>query len=531
MKKTFYLILVVLLMIATMRAQSIIVPKNLNGTADLPLTWLSDFITADTNANGTQKNKVYLLQPGELYVFTSQVVWRSDITIKSNGKPTDPRPIIFRINKTGGSTLAPMYRGFGSLTLDGLYVIQGDEGPLAAAYTTNPMIGFGKGKTYSILNCVMIKNRQAILRIEADSSKAIVEGNHIYNLGDYGGLQGNGRIVDPRNSNMDSIIIRNNIIHNILDRLYIGFRQTGLNYINFSNNTVFNHVGRHGLFQVGKRTKEVVFNNNLIINPSIIGTNKFLADEQFAPHVREQNYLFTIDSLPTTGSKISMKNNNITYTSDVLNHYTSFKDSISKPLFYSPAFEKLINPATASFDEVIELNNVPRRDSLIKYARNAILTRATSGITNIMVEDITLKGTDYEKGRLLFDFAKFDGCYSKTSKSYTAASDGKAVGARWPCGLTLTNTKEQFNAYISLEAAPNPVGNNTKLTFINQTAGPVSFTLVDFQGKMISKTQEQFMNEGENSYNWERSGNIPAGLYYMVVNTEKGKMFTKLFLQ
>jgi hypothetical protein len=267
------------------------------------------------------------------------------------------------------------------------------------------------------------------------------------------------------------------------------------------------------------------------MNPSIIGSSKFLADEQFAPHLKEQNFLFTIDSLPTTGTKITMSNNNIFYTNDVLNHYTALKDSISKPKFYSPAFEKLINPANASFEEVVELNNVPRRDSVIKYSREAVLTRRTSGITNIMVEDISLKGTDYEKGRMLFDFSKFDACYDKTSKSYTAASDGKAVGARWPCGLSLTPTKDQFNGYINLEASPNPVVSSTKLSFVNQIAGPVSFTLVDFQGRLIEKTAEEYMPAGVNSYEWQRNGNLLSGLYYMIVQTEKGKMFTKLFLE
>jgi hypothetical protein len=511
-----------------MRAQSITVPPNLNGTPDFPLTWLSDFIDADTLQGKIQKNKEYLLEPGGAYAFTGQAIWTSDVVIKSKGKATDPKPVIFRLNKTGATTLPNLYNGFGSLRLENLYIIMGDNGPTASAYQTIPLQGNGKGKTYHVKDCVILKSRQAVWRIQADSSKCIVEGSHIYNIGDYGQLQGNGRVIDPRNSNMDSVIIRNNVVHNMLDRIFIGFRQTGLKYLSITNNTIFNHVGRHGFIQVGKNTKETLIRDNIFINPSIMGTNRFVADEQFAPHVRQENFLFTLDTL-NPGAKITMTNNNLFYTPDVLNHYATF-DSVSKPNIFSPAFAKLINPSTATFSEPFELINVPGREQLIKYSFEALKFRDSTGITRMMVEDIGLKGTEYDRG-YLFDFSKFNACYATSSKSFTGASDGKALGARWACGLVLSAKREQFNPNITVEATPNPVIDRTKIAFTNPSSGNVRIKLVDNQGRFISVISEKDMPEGQNEILWEKPTSVTAGTYFVTVETDNGKMFTRILIQ
>lgn len=527
MKKIYILLIVLIALGLGLRAQTVVVPANLDGTAAFPFTFISDYITGDTLPNGTQKNKVYQLIRGATYAFTSQVTWRSDITLEATGPVADGRPLVFRINKTGGTSLDPLYRGFGSLKFDGLYVVQGDEGPTAAAYETNPMIGFGEGKTYHFKDCVLEKNRQAIFRIEANKSKAIVEGCHIYNLGDYGIFQGNGRIVDPRNSNMDTVIIRNNVIHNILDRLFIGFRQTGLGYLAITNNTVFNHVGRHGLIQVGKDTKSTLIRDNIFINPSMMGTSTSLANEQLNPDLNKEIFLFQSDS-SNVNNKLVMSNNNIYYTPDVLNHYAT-STLIKKPGILNSVIAKQVNEATAYFTEAITLNNVPIRDSVLAYARISVITQ--SAAPNMMVEDISLKGSAYDNGKVLFDFSKFNACYSTTSKSYTGASDGKALGARWACGLVLNTPATSFNPYLNLESFPNPASQSTTFKFLNPKAGNVSITLVDYSGREVKKLFDGTMSEGQNEFIWSNVSTVTPGVYFGILQTEGGRMFTRMIIQ
>jgi hypothetical protein len=531
MKKNYTLFLLLLLTSFAIDAQTVKVPANLNGTADFPFTDISDYITADTLANGTQKNKIYQLERGGLYFFTSTARWKSDITIEATGAVANGRPVISRRNKAGGSTLATMYRGTGSLTLDGLYIVAGDNGAAAAAYDTSPFIGGGQGKTYKVINCVYEKARQSIFNIGADSVKLFVEGNHIYNLGDYKVLQGNGRIVDPRNFKTDSIIIRNNVVHNLLDRAFIGFRQSSLNYLEVRNNTIFNHIGRHGFFQLGNRTKSVLIKDNLFINPSILGTDSIYADEQFAPFTRKETFLFTLSDTGNVDTKIVMTNNNISYSADVLNNYNTAVRN-KKPRIFSPFFASKIDTTKAFFTEAVELNNVPSRAPLIKYV-NDLNISTLSVKENIMVEDILFKGqTGFEAVTNFFDFTKFNGCYSTTSKSYTSASDGKAVGARWPCGLTLTNTTPElvFNPNIRIEAFPNPASTSTTFKFNLPGSGDIKLELFDMQGRQVAKIHEGFMNEGVQEFTWSDLNSVNAGVYFASIKTQFGRMVTKVVL-
>jgi hypothetical protein len=533
MKKNYKLILFFLLTSFAITAQTIKVPPNLDGTTAFPFTDLTDFINKDTLANGNQKNTVYQLERGGLYFFSSTARWKSDVTLEATGPVANGRPVISRRNKAGGATLATMYRGVGSLTLDGLYIVAGDNGPAASAYDTSPFIGGGKGKTYKVLNCVYEKSRQSVFNIGAgvDSVKLFLEGNHLYNLGDYKVLQGNGRIVDPRNSRSDSIIIRNNVVHNLLDRAYIGFRQSAMNYFEMTNNTIFNHVGRHGFVQLGNVTKSAVIKNNLFINPSIIGTDTSFADEQFAPFVKKENFLFTLSDTGNVNTKIVMTNNNISYSADVLSNYNTAARN-KKPRIFSPSFASKIDTTKAFFTETIELNNVPSRAPLIKYVNDVNVT--TIAIKeNIMVEDILFKGQPgYESVTNFFDFTKFDGCYSKTSKSYTAASDGKALGARWPCGEKLTNTTPElvYNPNIKIEAFPNPASTSTTFRFNLPGSGNIKLELFDMQGRQVTKIHEGVMNEGVQEFTWNDINSVNAGVYFASIQTQFGRMITKVVL-
>jgi hypothetical protein len=527
MKKHYKLFLFFLLICSSITAQTIKVPANLNGTTDFPFTDVSDFITADTLSNGLRKNTVYQLERGGLYFFTSQVTWKSDVTIEATGPITNGRPVISRRNKAGASTLASMYRGTGSLTLSGLYIVAGDNGIAAASYDTSPFIGLGANKTYKVIDCVYEKSRQSVFNIGADGVKLFIEGNHIYNLGDYKILQGNGRIVDPRTFRSDSIVIRNNVVHNLLDRAFIGFRQSSLNYLEFSNNTIFNHVGRHGFFQVGKNTAQTVFKDNVVINPSIIGSDTSYASEQFFPFNRLENFLFTLDT-GNVNSKITMSNNNIFYTPDVNNNYNTTKNR--KPKSFSPAFASKVDTTKAFFSEVIELNNVPTRAPLIKYV-NDVNVSTIAIKENIMVEDILFKGQPgYETVTNFFDFTKFNACYPTTSRSYTAATDGKALGARWACGLKLNTPETVFNPNIKIEAFPNPASTSTTFKFNLPGSGNVKLELFDMQGRLVKNIHEGFMNEGVQEFTENDLTSVNSGVYFASIKTQYGRMITKVVI-
>ena len=526
MQQRYTLLTYLLCLLATggLTAQSIVVPADLDDIGGNPVTFISDYVDADTTAEGVQQHDTYLLQRGGTYLFNAEKRWEFDVAFVATGDEDLPRPIITRFSETSPDNLPPMYRGFGNLTFDGIYLIMGEEVATAASYENSSIRPQGVGKRFIFNNCIIEKSRQAIARIEGDSSKSYVTNCIIRNIGDYELLQGNGRIIDVRNTFADSVVITNNVIHNILDRLYIGFRQQGNNYFEFSRNTVFNHVGRHGLIQL-KNTKESVINDNLFINPSIIGTSPGLANEQIN-FVDSVTFLFTLDTI-VPGASLEMNNNNIHYTEDVLDHYATF-DSVSKPPILSPTFIELLGDTTNAYTTVeVELNNVPSRAPIIQYAREAVLFPDSVGITDIMVEPIEREGTDYDEG-YLFDFSTFDPCYSEDSPLVTAGTDGIPVGANFLCPYVVSLNNPTINTTLGLTAMPNPAGGSTTLAFSLSQRGQVVLDVFDTNGRRVAQLLAGERPAGTHTVQWSDMSGLAAGMYFANLQTEEGRMFIRI---
>lgn len=531
----FYLSLIVCLFAGTaLQAQSSIeIPPNVENEDGFMFTYIDRFVDADTLADGTQAHDTYLLEAGGFYYFSKRNLWDFDIHFGAYGDTeTMGRPIVDRRNPTGGSSLQDVYRGPASISFDNLDITMGDKGPTASNYEIALVRGNGNGVTYSWNNCILRKARQALARSEGENEKVFITNCHIYNLGDFGEEQGNGRLVSPRLGPVDSIVIRGNVIHNVLDRLYIGFRQSSLNYFEFSGNTVFNHVGRHGFIQL-KNTKESVIYNNFIQNPSIMGTAPSIANEQINA-VNVENFIFTLDTLIEGGS-VTMSNNNINYTQDVLDHYANF-DTVTKPNLYSPVFAQALGDqlADAHFEEVLELNNVPDRAPLIKYSREALEFRDSVGITNMMVEDSLIAvGTLYDRG-YLFNFlgGAFDPCYDSGSTSATAGINGGGVGAVDFCNDLVNSTPElAFNSLLKLTAFPNPASSELTLTYETTKTGPVSLKVFNTSGQVVRNFIESSMPPGEHRVRYENLSNLSSGMYIASIRTPEGRMYVKFFKQ
>ncbi|OAV43132.1 T9SS type A sorting domain-containing protein [Lewinella sp. 4G2] len=524
MKKLYFLLLCACCFAASLSAQRIEVPANLDPLAPtVPATNLSNFV----DANPT--NTVFVLERGGLYYFDSKKEWEFDVAFVAESAPTsltDPMmPLIQRFN-AGATNLAPMYEGTGNFTIDGCHVIMGEESPTAGNFENSSIRPRGIDKRYIFRNCWIEKSRQAIARIEGDGSKSYVENCFIQNMGDYQRFQGNGRLIDVRSTAADSVVIRNSVIGNILDRLYIGFRQRSNNYFEFSSNTVYNHVGRHGLIQLSN-TREAVINNNLFSNPKMMGTTPSISDEQLGSK-GVVTYLFTSDSIPEGGS-IEMKNNNIFYTDDVLDYFNS-TDTVDRCPVFGPNFLAVLGDSSeAYFTEVVDLGNVPGRERVLNYTKQAINDRSSTDLLDMMVEPISRSGSPFDNG-YLFDFSTFDPCYSDDAASATAATDGGRVGARTACGAEPVSLRNplNYNAALALKAYPNPMATEVTITYNLTETGPVSVMLYDATGKQVATLYTGTQLAGEQSITVDAMTNMPAGMYFANLFTPEGHMYTRI---
>jgi len=527
-KQFLFTLCILLTGLSAVTAQTIVVPENINGTANFAYTFINDFIDADTTASGIRRNNVYLLKAGGVYYFTAEATWSFNVTLRATGDVNLlGKPYVDRFNKTGGTVLPNVYRGTGSLTLDGLYFVMGENGANAAAYQTTPISTFGINKKFIITNCILEKSRQGIMNINGNGCSAFVTKNILRNFGDYGRFQGNGRLVDIRNTFSDSVVIRDNVVHNLLDRLYIGFRQTGLNYFEFRSNTVFNHLGRHGMIQL-RNTRKSVIVDNIFMNPSMMGSAPVLADEQI--NFRNiRNYLVSLDTV-VAGASIDMRNNNIFYTPDVLNHFAT-STIVTKPLVLSPEVVLLMKDTSkAYFTEVLTLNNIPDRAPALKFAIDAVRFRDSVGLQKMMVEDIFFKGGPFDKG-YLYDFSKFDPCIGANTTSYKAASDGGPIGSRFLCTYRTSTEAVAINPYLEFDVEPNPASDYTSFKFTLTKTSDVNITVYDYQGKKVATVFEGTKSAGIQEVRWDNLSRLAKGMYLANIQTAEGRMISKIIIQ
>lgn len=516
---------------AGLATAQVTVPADLTNADGFIYTDISEYVTADTTATGEQNNVVYLLEAGGVYAFTREVTWDFDVVLRATGDiEADGRPIILRVNLTGASDFDPMYRGFGSFTWDGLYIIMGEEGPEAAAYETASFRPQGDDKRFVFNNCIIEKSRQGTMRIEGANSVAILTNNYIRNFGDYEQLQGNGRLVDPRDNFIDSVIIRNNYVHNILDRLYIGLRNPGGNYLDLSGNTVFNHVGRHGFVQLGSM-RETHINNNLFLNTQIMGTHPSYANEQIM-YKGEVIYQFSIDSLPV-GATAEMRNNAIYWQPQVEELWATF-DSIEQAPLLSPELATLIGDTTESFIYgEFSLGNVPSVDPLVQYTREAVTYPDSTGITDIIVEDTRFIAANpaYDNGNN-FNFAEFDPCLAEGSPYLNASTNGGPLGATWMCDYGPVGVKDvNYNRELALEVMPNPAASSANFSFMMLSTGQAELNVYDARGSLVKSIHDGTLAAGQHSMDMSGLNALSNGMYFVNLRTPEGRMFKRLVVQ
>ncbi|MEO0341326.1 MAG: hypothetical protein AAF242_19210, partial [Bacteroidota bacterium] len=398
-----------------------------NGDPFVPVD-IFPMIMGDTVDGGarTDNNTIYKLENGAVYITSGRLVNTGDWPLHIEAvdlTDTDNKPVITRIPNASG-TYPDIMRAEGDVTLKNLWIISGDKGP-DEQHDWGKIRIMSPGSRVIVDNCIIEKDRGGFVQMRAGDCKVYITNSILRNGGNRFILQGNGRGLDSRNFAQDSIVVKNTVIHNIIDRV---FRSQGAtephNYIEFDHCTVFNHSGRHGAFQFGKALT-VKATNNLLINPIMAGTSPFYTDEQTQPD-NDAHKIFTVDTL-YEGTNFNFAANNIFYTQDVLDFFAS-NDSVSRPAVYSDLILQELGDGAENtyFEDPVDLGNVPI--SILQYVQDLYANPNAEDMFDFVVEDVVVAGTALDNGNL-FDFSAFDPCYDPSSTSASSSTQGGAVGA------------------------------------------------------------------------------------------------------
>ncbi len=533
MKRIYTTILTAMCLLFFWQAQA---QRIVNIPSDpLDVVDMYDVIMGDTTATGERvdNNTIYTLDNGGLYISSVRLGNTKEWPLQIQAvdlTDLDNKPIITRIpNSTGGYPQIAWVDGDMSLT--NLWIISGEKGPLEG-HDWGQIRMLGDSTTIRVTDCIIEKDRGGFLQLRANMVKCFVDNCIFRNGGNRFILEGNGRGIDARNFVFDTLIVKNSIIHNIVDRVFRSQGGTAAhNYIAFDNNTIFNVAGRHGCFQL-RWVNSARITNNIMINPMMLGTTPRLTDEQNQPD-DEAHKIITLDTV-TSATQLFIANNNIYWTPDVEAAWVPHADSVKKPAILSMLVKQVMGADTANayFEDMITLNNVPQ--NITQYIIDLYANPAATDMFDFVVEDSAVFMSPTDNGNL-FNFAAFDPCYPGTSVSATSATHGGAIGYTLGCeGLNIPSEYgtaiEDPNEGLGLVAAPNPFHSVTDLSFFLPKAGYASLTVYDVSGKVVDVVADGPMHAGQHLVTWSPGSSLSRGLYFLRLQSEQGYMVQKLLV-
>lgn len=523
-----------LFLAVNMSAQTIVnIPASDDPTV---LVDIFPVIMGDTMADGsrTDASTVYTLDNGGVYVTSGTIANDSSWVLHVRAADTEDqvaKPVLTRLPNDSGS-YPNVFHPNGDMTLRNLHIISGEKGP-GENHDWGKIRMFGENSTVRVDDCKIEKDRGGFLQLRANGVKCYVNNCHFLNGGNRFIREGNGRGIDSRNFSFDTLVVRNTVIHNIVDRV---FRSLGNvipnNYIEFDNCTIFNVGGRHGSF-VFEKVITAKITNNLLINPMMLGDADINADEQnnlenvdsASANFDPSMHIFTVDTL-YENTQFIISNNNLFWTQDVIDVWAKH-DQVTKPdLFDILVAESMgADTANAVFEDVVELNAVP--GNMTQYIDDHWADIAATDMADIIVQDVSRMGTPFDFG-YFFDFATFDPCYAPGGASSTGATDGGAVGVRTFCGIMTSVLDEEVNTALGLQVAPNPLKTFANFNFELQGASDVNLAIYDLTGKKVQTVLRGELGSGQHTIEWSKANAVAPGFYLARLVTEEGQMVLKL---
>lgn len=494
----------------------------------LALTDIFPIIMGDTSATGERvdNNTIYVLDNGGAYATSGRLVNKPewDLQIQASDLAnTAVKPVITRIPNSTGS-YPDIMRAEGNVTLKNIWLIVGERAG-GQEHDWGKLRIMTKGARVIVEDCILEKDRGGLIQCRADSLKIYVNRTVFRNGGNRRILQGNGRAIDARNFFLDTLVMTNSSVYNMIDR---AFRSQGAtqphNYIEFDGNTFFNIAGRHGCIQLS-RVNDAKITNNIFMNPIMLGTTSAFTDEQNQPD-GDTHKVFTLDTL-YAGTSITMASNNVFWTQDVIDVWADI-DSVSRPAVLSQLIKDALgaDTATAFFEEVITLESVPA--NITQYIEDLYNDPTSDSLFDYVVEDVTSAGTAFDNGNL-FDFTTFSVCYDVNTTSATASTTAGPIGNVLGCDALLSDLTEEMVNLIDFKVMPNPVDGMASVQFFLPKLAKVEVLVSDLQGRTL-EILSSGNSVGNQTISWDAS-RLSAGMYLLQLNTPEGRVIQKVIIR
>lgn len=224
---------------------------------------LAAAIRAAVDATDSLTTNTFVLQRGGNYVNEGELEIGVPVRIVA-ADGDGARPLIRAITPSGGETADQVLRVQGDFELRSVRVVGGDGiGGLA-----NRLIRINENDVRVVVDdAVLDEAGQSAFRVNNPGAKLFVTNTTVSNIGETDDPN-NGRGIDDRGQDIDSLVVRNSTFYNITSRV---LRDDGgrINYAEFDQNTFVN-TGQGGTVALGE-VFEARVTNNVFYNTGFYG--------------------------------------------------------------------------------------------------------------------------------------------------------------------------------------------------------------------------------------------------------------------
>lgn len=494
-------------------------------------------IEGDVMQDGSRvdENTIYRLERDGVYwldgILENQGYHLTIIAEDGDGHP----PIIRAASDFTGSATAELFRVRGDFTIRGVYISQiSDLGALGK----NPFIVNADNVRLVIDQCWLDFDEQGWIRLNNSNVKVYVSNTIGRNSGRNDGSY-NGRILDTRGNNTDTLSFVNNTLYNIQGQ---SLRPDGavINYIKMDHNTFVDNSWGFGF----DRVMHLEFTNNLFTNMgfrrarlggtgadyeeaifSFLSVNNIegLNDADRVLTISNNNFELPTDQLefPEHGAQLGP------YHADIQNIINTTPDSVlANPLLLGTTGRMLFNDGI-----LIMENNIHDSESNLNYANRSDMQILVDFMNHQFfnpqdVDNYPLMWDNPDSritGSSLNDWRDFS--YSSDSESYTAAEKGFPVGDLnwfpdlkeiWEAGGSITSTEPRQSVPSQFRIAgnyPNPFNPTTNLIFELTSHNDVRFEIYNVLGQLVQTLEAGLYNAGRHEIRFEASNHLSSGIY------------------
>lgn len=507
--------------------------------------YLNAVIAGDTVSGGARadSNRVYVLERGGYYFWNTVVQnagWTLDI---EGGSGSDPLPEIIGLKEPDGTTvpyelvdvagdvIVKNTAWSGVLDTDTSYMNAYEQtfimfrcavAGYKMEFTGNVLANTGQAIASAFGACTKIK---FIDNIIANTCDPVREGT------------GNGRVVDIRNTSIDTLEFTNNTIIFGFDRVVRHKASVGhIAHFIFDHNTVYENGGRYGFLAIGAVAGTVQITNNLLVDPMAVGCDT-LTDRQWDfPECDEFDdngkvrmawiYNQKVDTLEgATSSTWDIKNNYWHITDEIQSvydtcHTTGWDPVVTSGPQLSLYIASLVDTTTAFINlSSIAFANAPEpfKEAVLWQIKPVSAGGTGGGSTGSNFPGWDRRTIDYYR-----DTADFS--YSTSSLAYAGGTDGFPVGdLNWfpdkkalytgPTGVAENAKSTIADKYSLAQNYPNPFNPSTQIEFAIPKQAQVSLKVFNLLGQEVATLVNGMLNAGQHSATFNAS-RLASGVYF-----------------